>query len=63
MPFFGYRNPFRTSQETHYFSATELSQVMLCRVCVFYEGDYEECRLLGYKTEFVLHRKHITSEL
>jgi hypothetical protein len=25
-----YENPVRTSQETHYVSATELSQLMLC---------------------------------
>jgi hypothetical protein len=26
-------------------------------------GDYEECRLLGYKTQFLPHRRHITSRL
>jgi hypothetical protein len=29
----------------------------------FRGGDYEECRLLRYKTQFVLHRRHITSPL
>jgi hypothetical protein len=28
-----------------------------------YGGDYEECRLLGYKTQSVLHRRHISSPL
>jgi hypothetical protein len=28
----GYKPPVRTSQETHYVSATEPSQLMLCKV-------------------------------
>jgi hypothetical protein len=28
----GYKNPVRTSQETHYVSATESSQLMLCKI-------------------------------
>jgi hypothetical protein len=28
----GYKNRVRTSQETHYFSATESSQLMLCKI-------------------------------
>jgi hypothetical protein len=28
----GYKNPVRTSQETHYFSVTEPSQLMLCKI-------------------------------
>jgi hypothetical protein len=28
----GYKNPVRTSQETHYVSITELSQLMLCKI-------------------------------
>jgi hypothetical protein len=46
----GYKNPVRTSQETHYVSTTEPSQLMLCKICGFHGGDYEESRLLGYKT-------------
>jgi hypothetical protein len=42
-----YRNQVRTSQETHYFSATEPSRLMLCKIWGFHGGDYEECRLLG----------------
>jgi hypothetical protein len=28
----GYKNPVRTSQETHYVSATESSRLMLCNI-------------------------------
>jgi hypothetical protein len=42
----GYRNPVRTSQETHYFSATGSSQLILCKIWGFNGGEYEECRLL-----------------
>jgi hypothetical protein len=28
----GYKNPVRTSQETHYVSTTESSQLMLCKI-------------------------------
>jgi hypothetical protein len=45
----GYKNPVRTSQETHYVSATEPSQLMLCKIWDVHGGNYEECRLLGYK--------------
>jgi hypothetical protein len=45
----GYKNPVRTSQETHYISATESSQLMQCKIWDFHDSDYEECRLLGYK--------------
>jgi hypothetical protein len=45
----GYKNPFRNSQETHYFSTTESSHLMLYKIWGFHGGDYEECRLLGYK--------------
>jgi hypothetical protein len=44
----GYKNLVRTSQETHYVSATEPSQLMLCKIWGFLGGDNEEC-LLGYK--------------
>jgi hypothetical protein len=59
----GYNNPVCTSQETHYVSATESSQLMLGKIWGFHGSDYEECRLLGYKTQFVPHRRHITSPL
>jgi hypothetical protein len=31
----GYENPVRTSQETHYVSVTETSQLMPCKIEVF----------------------------
>jgi alpha-N-acetylglucosamine transferase len=30
----------------HYFSATESSRIMLCKILGFHGSDYEECRLL-----------------
>jgi hypothetical protein len=33
----------------HYVSATEPSRLMLRMILGFHGGDYEECRLLGYK--------------
>jgi hypothetical protein len=48
----GYKNPVRTSQETHYVSASESSKLMLCKIWGFHGSDYEECRLLVYKTPF-----------
>jgi hypothetical protein len=46
----GYKNTVCTSQGTHYVSATESNQLMLCKIWGFPGSDYEECRLLGYKT-------------
>jgi hypothetical protein len=34
-----------------------------CKIGGSHGGEYEECRLLGYKTQFVSHRRHITSLL
>jgi hypothetical protein len=45
----GYKNPVRTSQETHYVSATKSSRSMLCKIWGFHGSDYEDCRLLEYK--------------
>jgi hypothetical protein len=45
----GYKNPVRTSQETHHVSATESSQLMLCKIWGFHGCSNEECRLLVYK--------------
>jgi hypothetical protein len=59
----GYKKPVRTSQETHHVPATEPSLLMLCKICGFYGGDYEECRLLDIKTQLVPHKKNITSML
>jgi hypothetical protein len=43
------KNPVRTSQETHYVSATEPNRLMLCNILGFHGGDYEECGLLSSK--------------
>jgi hypothetical protein len=48
-PLIGYKNPARTSQETHYFSARVPSRLMLCKIWGILGGNYEECRHLGYK--------------
>jgi hypothetical protein len=45
----GYKNPVRTSQETHYISAKQPNQLMLCKIWGFHGSDYVECRLLWYK--------------
>jgi hypothetical protein len=50
----GYKKPVRTSQETHYVSATESSQVMLCNILGFHSSDYEEWCLLGYYAAWLL---------
>jgi hypothetical protein len=47
----GYKTQVRTSQETHYVSATESSHLMLSKILGFHGGNYEECRLLGYKPQ------------
>jgi hypothetical protein len=44
----GYKNPVRTSQETHYVSATEPGRLRPCKIWGFHGGDYDECHLLRY---------------
>jgi hypothetical protein len=62
--FLGYKTPVRTSQETHYVSATEPSQLMQCKIWGFHGSDYEECRLLGYKNPICTSQetRYITTE-
>jgi hypothetical protein len=43
----GYKNPGRTSQETHPVSATKPSRLMPCKIWGFQSNDSEECRLFG----------------
>jgi hypothetical protein len=50
----GYKNAVRTSQQTHYVSATEPSLLILCTIRGFHGGDYEECRILGCDAEWLL---------
>jgi hypothetical protein len=59
----GYKNPVRTSQETHCVSATAPIRLMLCKTSDFHGGDYGECFLPGYEIQSVPHRRHITSPL
>jgi hypothetical protein len=47
-------NPVRTSQETYYVSATELSLLMICNICGFYGSNYEECCLMGFYALWLL---------
>jgi hypothetical protein len=59
-------NSVRTSQETHYVSATKPNQLMLLRetVAVYCENHTEHTNTLcGQKTQSVPHRKHITFPL
>jgi hypothetical protein len=56
----------RTSQETHYFSATKPNRLMLFResVAVYSESHTEHTNTLcGQNAQSVPHRKHITSPL
>jgi hypothetical protein len=50
----GYKNPVRTSQETHYVNAADSSQLILCNIWGFDGGDYEEWRLLGCYAVWIL---------
>jgi hypothetical protein len=58
-----YKNPARTSQETHYVSATESSQLGYVRFGVFTAVTMKNAVFLDIKPHFVLHRRHITSPL
>jgi hypothetical protein len=49
-------NPVRTSQETHYVSAIRPTLLMICKILGIHGGDYEECRLLGCDTVWLLLR-------
>jgi hypothetical protein len=44
----GYRNPVCNSQDTHYVSVTEPSQLILPKTLGFHDADCDVCRLLGY---------------
>jgi hypothetical protein len=54
----GHKNQVPTSQETHYFSATEPSLLIVSHIRGFHDGDYEECRLLGYKNQVRTSQPH-----
>jgi hypothetical protein len=58
-----YKIPVRTSQETHYVSATKPNRLMLFgeTVAVYCENHTEHTNALcGQKTQSVPNRKHIT---
>jgi hypothetical protein len=59
--FWDIKKTVRTSHETHYVFATVSSRLMLRKILGFHGGDYEQCRLLGIKSQLVPHRRHITS--
>jgi hypothetical protein len=60
----GYKNPVSTSQETHYVSATESSQLMLCKIFyVFTSVTMKNAVFCDIRTQLVPHRKRITSPL
>jgi hypothetical protein len=50
----GYKTSVRTSQETHYASNTELSQLVQRKILGYHGGDWEELRLLGSYTACLL---------
>jgi hypothetical protein len=58
----GYTNPVRTSQETHYLSATE-PRLMLYKIWSFDGVDYEECRLPGMWSRMALLRSDVSEEI
>jgi hypothetical protein len=55
--FWDTKTPLRTSQQTHYVSATEPSQLMLCKIWGFHSRDYEEWHLLGRYDILHSHRR------
>jgi hypothetical protein len=57
----GYKNPVRTSQQTHYFSAIEHSWLMLCKFEVFKAVTMKNVVLWDIKSQFLPHRKHYFS--
>jgi hypothetical protein len=52
--FLDIKKPVRTSQETHYFSTTDSSQLMLFKIWGFHGSDYEGYRVLGCYTVWLL---------
>jgi hypothetical protein len=60
-----YKNPDRTSQETHYVPAIEPNRLMLLReaVAIYYENHTEHTDTLCGQMQSVPHRKHIMSPL
>jgi hypothetical protein len=59
----GYKNPIRTSQETHYVFATEPSQLMLWKISIFTAATMKVAVFWDIRTQFLPHRRHIRSSL
>jgi hypothetical protein len=57
------KNRFRTSQETHYLSATDPSRLYYVRFEVFTEVTMKNTAFGDIKTQFIPHSKHITYPL
>jgi hypothetical protein len=58
-----YKNSVRTSQETHYITATEPSRLMLCKISDFHAGDYVECRIRVMCRRVTLVRTYISEKI
>jgi hypothetical protein len=58
----GYKKWVCTSQDTHYFSATESNRLMLYKTSGFH-GDYEEFRLLRCGTVWILLESRFRGKL
>jgi hypothetical protein len=60
----GYKNQVRTSQETHYFPATESRRLMLCKILRFFTAvTMKNSVFWVMQTQYIPHGKHITSPL
>jgi hypothetical protein len=57
-----YKIPFRTSQETHYISATEASRLMLRKILSFHSSYYEEYSLLAHVRNDILEERRFLQE-
>jgi hypothetical protein len=55
-------NPVHIPQKTYYISATEPSQLKLCKI-VFTAVTMKNADFWDIKTQFLPHRKHIISPL
>jgi hypothetical protein len=55
-----YKSSVRSSQDTHYVSATEPSRLILFKILGFQGSNYEECRLLGYEYKNQARTSHET---
>jgi hypothetical protein len=57
----GYKNPVRTSQETHYLSRDQ--PVNSIQITVFHGSDYEECCLLGCGAVSLFRNRRLVPKL